>query len=482
MNSQKNWQTSERRGGFDAPMNSKPALDLIHGGQSELPARSFGGDIGTGVFCSSPVFDKALKAIDEDIRSRTGLIVLTGETGTGKSLLVRRVIEGLDPDVTPILLIDPRLSFQNFVRFACRELNLAQLESDAQTSPDKESEVLLEFLRAERKAGRSVAVFVDEAQEMSQDLLADLLRFADPPATGDELLQIVLVGLPSLRESLRKPGLRKLTLRKLTQRALKLHKLSPLQSGQIAAFIRQRLDGAYGESGALFTAEAIEKIGTYSRGIPRSINTICSLAMFTAQFEQRRSITGELIDDVGQRFLPAPTEQASREESAAASQLIDGGAPKPSQSDAMATPPQPPEHHVRLVRPVNPEDEQEQIMSRLDSLNKILKHLQNESPGVEASALISEDGLMIASALPQDLDETHVGGMTATLLNLGTRAATELRRGEVQEVIVRGEHGYAVMINAGRGALLLVLANEHSKLGLIFFDMREAIKSVKSIL
>ncbi|MCX7111823.1 MAG: roadblock/LC7 domain-containing protein [Candidatus Methylumidiphilus sp.] len=121
-------------------------------------------------------------------------------------------------------------------------------------------------------------------------------------------------------------------------------------------------------------------------------------------------------------------------------------------------------------------------MSRLDNLNKILRNLQSESPGVEASALISEDGLMLASSLPQDLEETRVAGMTATLLNLGTRAASELRRGEVQEVIVRGEQGYAVMISAGRGVLLLVLANETAKLGLIFFDMREAIKGIKNIL
>jgi predicted regulator of Ras-like GTPase activity (Roadblock/LC7/MglB family) len=121
-------------------------------------------------------------------------------------------------------------------------------------------------------------------------------------------------------------------------------------------------------------------------------------------------------------------------------------------------------------------------MSRFDSLKRVLKNLQSESPGVEATALISEDGLMIASALSEDLDETRVGGMTATLLNLGTRAATELRRGEVKEVIVRGEHGYAVMISAGRGALLLVLASESVPLGLIFFDMRESIKSIKDIL
>jgi predicted regulator of Ras-like GTPase activity (Roadblock/LC7/MglB family) len=121
-------------------------------------------------------------------------------------------------------------------------------------------------------------------------------------------------------------------------------------------------------------------------------------------------------------------------------------------------------------------------MSRLDDLNKILKNLQNSSQGVEASALISSDGLMIASALAKDMDETRVSAMTATLLNLGTRAAIELRRGEVTEVIVRGDQGYAVMLSAGRGALLLVLANEGTPLGLIFFDMREAVKGIKNVL
>jgi len=125
---------------------------------------------------------------------------------------------------------------------------------------------------------------------------------------------------------------------------------------------------------------------------------------------------------------------------------------------------------------------EERSMSRLEELNGILRKLQSDSPGLEAGALISEDGLMIASALTPELDETRVAGMTATLLNLGTRAALELARGEVKEVIIRGERGYAVMIDAGRGALLLALANESAKLGLIFFDMHEAIRSLKKVL
>lgn len=121
-------------------------------------------------------------------------------------------------------------------------------------------------------------------------------------------------------------------------------------------------------------------------------------------------------------------------------------------------------------------------MNRLDQLSQVLRRILTDSPGVEASALISEDGLMIASALSPDLEETRVAGMTATLLSLGARAATELGRGEVREVIVRGEKGYAVMISATRGSLLLVLANETAKLGLVFYDMNEAISLIKNIL
>jgi predicted regulator of Ras-like GTPase activity (Roadblock/LC7/MglB family) len=121
-------------------------------------------------------------------------------------------------------------------------------------------------------------------------------------------------------------------------------------------------------------------------------------------------------------------------------------------------------------------------MTRLDEMNKVLRKMQSDSPGVEASALISEDGLMIASALRPDMDETRIAGMTATLINLGARAAVELARGSVKEVIIRGDNGYAVMIDAGRGVNLLVLANETSKLGLIFFDMHEAINSLRKVL
>jgi predicted regulator of Ras-like GTPase activity (Roadblock/LC7/MglB family) len=125
---------------------------------------------------------------------------------------------------------------------------------------------------------------------------------------------------------------------------------------------------------------------------------------------------------------------------------------------------------------------QDSGMNRLEELNRVLRRLQTDSPGIEASALISEDGLMIARAETVNMEEARVAGMTATLLNLGTRAAAELSRGSVQEVIVRGEYGYAVVISAGRGVLLLAVTNETSKLGLVFFDMREAIRALQKVL
>jgi predicted regulator of Ras-like GTPase activity (Roadblock/LC7/MglB family) len=125
---------------------------------------------------------------------------------------------------------------------------------------------------------------------------------------------------------------------------------------------------------------------------------------------------------------------------------------------------------------------QEEAASKLKHLNKVLEKLQSESPGVEASAVISKDGLVIASSLSPSLEETRIASVTATLVNLGGRAAAELARGEIREVIVRGDRGYAVMVSAGRGALLLALTDESSRLGLVFFDMHEAAKGLGNVL
>lgn len=121
-------------------------------------------------------------------------------------------------------------------------------------------------------------------------------------------------------------------------------------------------------------------------------------------------------------------------------------------------------------------------MARVHELNGILRALQSGTPDIEASALISEDGLMIASALPQHVEEMRIAGMSSTLLSLGTRAAVELERGEVQQVLIRGANGYVIMVRAAPGTVLLVLTSADAKLGLIFLDMGRAVKEITKII
>ncbi len=121
-------------------------------------------------------------------------------------------------------------------------------------------------------------------------------------------------------------------------------------------------------------------------------------------------------------------------------------------------------------------------MSRADSLNRILRALQTESPDVEACALISEDSLVIASALPQHVQELRVAGICATLLSLGSKAVKELQRGTLKQVLIRGDRGYVVMMTAAKGTMLIALTTENAKLGLVFLDMAQTISEIDRVL
>ena len=122
------------------------------------------------------------------------------------------------------------------------------------------------------------------------------------------------------------------------------------------------------------------------------------------------------------------------------------------------------------------------MISRTEQLNKTLRNLQAGTPDLEASALVSEDGLMIASALPEHIEEDSAAGICAVLLNLGSRVATELKRGELKQVFVHGQDGYIIMSKATDETVLMVVTNNLAKLGLIFLDMKQAVTEIKKII
>ena len=121
-------------------------------------------------------------------------------------------------------------------------------------------------------------------------------------------------------------------------------------------------------------------------------------------------------------------------------------------------------------------------MSRNEELDKALANLQASSADIQACAVVSEDGLIIASMLPQGLEESHIAAMSAAMLSMGSRTSMELKRGKLQQLFVKGEDGYVIIMYAGPHAVMLAMTGKDAKLGLIFFDLSRAAEQVENIL
>lgn len=118
------------------------------------------------------------------------------------------------------------------------------------------------------------------------------------------------------------------------------------------------------------------------------------------------------------------------------------------------------------------------VTSRAEEMVKRLREMQAATPEIEASAVVSVDGLTIASALPNDVEEDRVSAMSAAMLSLGERIAAELNRGMLDQVYIHGDAGYVILSAIGEEAVLTALAREKAKLGLIFLEMRRAAKDL----
>jgi uncharacterized protein len=119
--------------------------------------------------------------------------------------------------------------------------------------------------------------------------------------------------------------------------------------------------------------------------------------------------------------------------------------------------------------------------SRTEQLVTRLRDLQANSGDVEAAAIVSVDGLSMASSLPADIEEDRVSAMSAAMLSLGERISSELGRGELEQVMVKGESGYVILTAVGEEAVLTVLARKDAKLGLIFLDVNRTVEALSGL-
>lgn len=248
-------------------------------------------------FVSTKRHNEALAALYYGIRWHKGFVVVTGEVGTGKTLLLRCLLRLLKDsrDISYAYLFNSRLSATEFLQYILSDFGLP-------ASGKNKGELLLtlgQFLLSRGSKRLTTVLIIDEAHHMSDDLLEEVRLLSNLETTDDKLLQIVLVGQPELDEKLDSLGLRQLKQRI----ALRAH-LGSLELEETREYISKRLEiaGADAHRDPIFSADAIEAVHRYSQGLPRLVNTICENGLIAAYAKQSSKVTSDIIDDVAKQF------------------------------------------------------------------------------------------------------------------------------------------------------------------------------------
>jgi predicted regulator of Ras-like GTPase activity (Roadblock/LC7/MglB family) len=134
-----------------------------------------------------------------------------------------------------------------------------------------------------------------------------------------------------------------------------------------------------------------------------------------------------------------------------------------------------------VVLYLSAQDRETMTLTRTEQMVTRLRQMQAVTPDIEASAVVSVDGLIIASALPNEVEEDRVSAMSAAMLSLGERISTELGRGSLEQVYIKGVNGYVILTSIGSDAVLTALAGPQAKLGLIFLEMRRAAEDLERV-
>jgi type II secretory pathway predicted ATPase ExeA len=252
--------------------------------------------------------NEALANLSYGIAKRKGFIVLTGEAGTGKTLLIRYLIEALiKAKVHYAYVFNPRLSSLDFLHYVVTDLGIKDIKSNRSALLLQFSQFLIEVYRR----GSTAVLLVDEAQQLSSDLLEEIRLLTNIETSQQKLLQIVLVGQPELDTTLDSTE-----LRQLKQRIALRCRLQPLDEAAVHGYIVRRLQlaGAAERAETIFPEASIQRILQYSRGIPRLINAICDSALVNGYARRELVVCPEYIEEVVNdlRLEVAPKESTDQ--------------------------------------------------------------------------------------------------------------------------------------------------------------------------
>jgi len=232
---------------------------------------------------------KAIVYLDYGLKEHAGFILVTGEVGSGKTTIVRNLLKNLDDTVTLSKVFNTKVTSEQLIAMVNDDFGLDTAHKDKITLLRE----LTDFLIDQHAAGRWPTLIIDEAQNLSGELLEEVRMLSNLETDTSKLLQIILVGQPELRKTLAQPE-----LRQLRQRISISCHLMPLSRQETEDYIFHRLEIAGNRNAVSFDEGSIDIIYSFSRGIPRLVNIICDFLMLSAFAEETKRMTRELVQEV----------------------------------------------------------------------------------------------------------------------------------------------------------------------------------------
>jgi general secretion pathway protein A len=253
-------------------------------------------------FYSNRVYVEAYANLHYGIEAKKGFISVTGEVGTGKTMLLRKLMRNFGNTIRSVFIFNTNLTFNELLPAILQDLGLQTQGKDRLAMFDELNAYLIEQV----KKDHIVCLLIDEAQNLSDEALEGLRLLSNFETDKEKLLQIVMMGQPEFKAKLKQPN-----LRQLKQRITLQFEIAPLKDEEVGPYINFRLQSAGYERKDLFHPEAVQNIALYSKGIPRLINIICDNALLNAFATSQKTVSAALIREVADDLsLESKTQSA----------------------------------------------------------------------------------------------------------------------------------------------------------------------------
>ncbi|MBT3279582.1 MAG: polysaccharide biosynthesis tyrosine autokinase [Phycisphaerales bacterium] len=366
-------------------------------------------------YYKSAVHAETLENILYTVRQRQGLVLVTGEIGSGKTFMAAMLRKALEPTTVTIPIQNPPQSPRQLVRTMAQTMGL-RVTSDSEV--DELTDAKHQHARRMYKRDRLLVMTIDECQDLSEDTLLEIRRFANWEEQGDHLLQMVLIGQPELREQLQSPQ-----WEPIRQRVVLSYHLGNLSRTDSGAYIDHRLSVASGEElpGVLFSEDAKDSIFEHAGGTPRVINVLSDNVLRLAASLQERTVTAERVEQAAREMVladpagPSPLHLKDEVELVELAPTAEGE-PAPRAHRAIPTPPKTvrplPHRMVRVDKAKADKTFSELLVSHHDRGGAIAEEYRALRTSLIAQAGGERFCYMVTSAEPGE-------GKTVTTINLG---------------------------------------------------------------